>query len=193
MSLDKNELIKLAHFFLHDFEKDKFGTVLFYQIISLGLYSFFWIYKTNKMLEKIDGESPESKRSMFVLFVIPVFWFLIGFFTNKYLFLNNVPTFFHTINIVMWSLIIFLSLQYLYDFSKSYAKLTETHPLIWYLLLYSGYLATILHFFNFNFLLFLVFVPILTIPSMQEILNITAREVLRTSQKNHFIHKERMA
>lgn len=184
-------LRSLENFFLNDFEEKHFLKVFFLLVFSLGLYAISWIYNVNKKLELIDDDAPDSRRAIFILFLFPVGWALIYVVLSKLIFTNN--PFLHYVNVIVWFLLIFLSLKYLYDFCDSFGKLTRSSGMVWYLLNYSGYLGVILILFDIYYLLYLVVIPICTIPAMQEFMNLTAKYTLAEAQKEHFKSQERLA
>lgn len=184
-------LNKLEVFFLEDFEEQSFLKVLVLLIFSFGLYFLSWIYNINRKLELIDDDAPDSNRAFFILFLFPVGWSLIYLVLTRLIFSFNIYMFWS--NIIMSGAIIYLSLNYLYQFSISFGKLTRTSGLMWYILLYTGYLGVIPIFFNIYYLVFLVIISISSIAIMQEFLNITSRDTLEKSQREHFKNTERLA
>lgn len=180
---------KLEIFFLNDFEEENPLKVFLLIIFTLGIYALSWIYKLNTKLELIDDEAPDSKRAFSVLFILPFGWTLIYFVLLKLIF-QGTNIYLSIFNYVVWSALIFLSLKYVYDFCISFGKLTRTLGIVWYFLIYSGYLGIIVLFFQIYYMWPLIVIPVLTIPSMQIFLNISARYILEEAERGHFKSKE---
>ncbi len=159
--------------------------MILYMILSLSLYFIYWIYKINVKIEKILDSCPDSKRCFAILFVIPLSWATIYLLLKKFIFFEYFQPL-EIANYVMWSIIVFLSLQYIYEFCIAFGKITTTNGLVWYLFLYPGYFAIILFFLNFYYTLPLIFFPIITIPAMQASLNKKANLCYVKKQELYF-------
>ncbi|MCA9496817.1 MAG: hypothetical protein KC589_07765 [Nanoarchaeota archaeon] len=155
-------------YFCNIYETKNSILVLFFIIISAGTYIIKWIYDHNKIFEAVDKDAPDSMRGLIVTFVIPIIW-LIFITPLNFIFDNSIVIYW--INIIIWYIIIVLSLKYIYDFCSTFAMITQTKTLVWYLFLYSGYFGLVLLLFDFYVLWFLPFVTIFTIAFMQALLN----------------------
>lgn len=183
--IDNNNISKscLQNFY-EDIDK-KSGIKLFFLLISsLGIYIIKWIYFTNLSFEKADKNAPQSSRGAAILFIMPSLWLLFTFFFR--LLFEKLIQPFKIIDITVWGIITFLSLQYLYDFCLSYARITNTNGIIWYLLIYPGYYSVILLLFKFYYTIVLIIMPFVVIPIMQSIINKKASKYLLEDENNYF-------
>lgn len=180
---------KLEIFFLNDYDEENAFKVFLFIVFTLGIYALSWIYNLNRKLELIDDDAPDSNRAFSVLFILPFGWALCYFILLKLIFQTE-SIILNIANYIIWIALIFLSLKYLYDFCISYGKLTRTLGIVWYFLIYSGYLGIILIFFKIYYLWFLIVIPIITIPCMQIFLNMSARYILEEAERGHFKNKE---
>lgn len=183
MGKDKLSLKELE-FFYEDYEKELPFFVLVKIIFSCGLYLVWWIYKINQKLEKVDEMAPDTRRGLVILYVFPPLIIFI-LFVLEYL-IGLAPNFLMIINVLFWSLAIFLSLKYIYDFCNIFGKWTSSNGLIWYLFIYPGYFSIILYFFDFYYALPLIFFTIIAIPGMQAFLNIKERKFREMYERDRF-------
>jgi hypothetical protein len=185
-------------FFFYDFKLKNPAMIFFYMVISIGLYFVTWLFQVNKKLEEIDEKAPIASRAALVLVFLPLTWFFIIYFLDK--FTGNstniisvlVPS---IVKVLGWGLISFLSLMYVYDFCISFGKVTKTSGVMWYLAIYPGYfsliLTIILGFQYFVYTFYFLIFPILAIPFMQEVMNVRAADYTKSSQKSYFNYMER--
>ena len=137
-------------YFCNIYERKNSILVLFLIIITAGTYIIKWIYDNNKIFEAVDKEAPDSVRGIIVTFAIPIIWLI---FITPLNFIFDNSNIIYWINIIVWYVIIVLSLKYIYDFCSTFAKITQTKTLVWYLFLYSGYLGLVLLLFDFHYFL----------------------------------------
>ena len=164
--IDKEELGD----FFEEYRPLDSKAIIYKIIFTLGLYIIYWLYTTNYEFEKIDKDAPDSKRSIILLLCVPIIWYIVTIIIEK-LILSDIPLASDIIKITGWFIFTFLSLQYLYEFCKSYGKITKSSALLWYLFFYPGYYSVILIFFNFYYTIPLIFFPVITVPAMQAYLN----------------------
>lgn len=187
-------------YFFYDYKLKNPALILFYMIISLGLYFVTWIYQINKKLEEIDEKAPVANRAAFVLVLLPIAWYFIVYFLDMFTitstnYLNNLIP--EIVKVMGWGIISFLSLIYIYDFCISFGKVTKTSGVIWYIVIYLGYFSLILTIIlGFNFFIYtfyFLFFPIIAIPAMQETLNIRAMKFTKETQRSYFNYMDRKA
>jgi hypothetical protein len=170
--------------YYEDYDKQNPFLLFLFIVLTFGLYIIKWVYMTNKSFEKVDKSAPETQRATTVMILMPLIWgmmsFILKFYFDEKLLLVKI------IEYGGWALIIFLSLQYTYDFCSSFGRMTQTSSLFWYLLLYPGYLSLILLAFGFVHSMFLVFLPVIVIPIMQDLINLKADEVQIEKQRQRF-------
>ncbi len=159
--------------------------LMIYMILSLSSYLIVWLFFTNKFFEKIDENAPDSRRAGIILFFFPISLAILNYifgliFTS--LIAKKIIFFF---NVLVLSIIIFLNLQYLYDFCNSFGKFTRSSILTWYLFLYAGYFSFILLFFTY-WTFFLIIIPMFTVPAMQDILNKKIQSIKLRNERNEF-------
>ena len=172
-------------FFYEKYEVNYPAIILFKIIITFGLYVIWWFYKMNIKLEEVDGDAPSSKRGVIILlFLIPGFEGVL-FVLEKLVFINAQNLLF-IVTAIGWSLVIFLSLKYIYDFCDCFGKWTASSGLFWYLAIYPGYFSIILYFYHFYYALPLLFFSIITVPAMQAFLNIKERKFREMKEHNNF-------
>ncbi len=178
-------------FFYSDFEKKPPLLMLLFMVLSLGFYAINWIYFMNKKLDEIDDDSPQPERGLIILFFFPVVFSII--MQILYNIMKIPEGVFLSITYTVWSLIIFLSLKYIYDFCLSYSKVTQTNALFWYIFIYLGFPAVVLFFFNFPYALPLMFFTMITIPAMQSYINKEAEKYQLKKKGDYFnsMHKAR--
>ena len=133
--------------YFHNYQHVTAPLVLGLIIISLGTFIFPWIYTKNKEFEYLDPQTPDPRRGIVVLMLLPFGWGYFFYIFKNLIFSHPLIT---TIDIVGWSFIIFLILKYIFDFCQSFGKITDTSGWGWF---------------------FLFLVPFLTIPAMQAELN----------------------
>jgi len=182
--------LKDLEYFYDDFERETPLIVLLKIIFSLGIYTLIWIYKLNKRLEKADKSAPNTNRGVVILYLMPTFVILLSvileffFLFPKYIM--------GTYNVLFWSIIIFLSLKYIYDLCECFGKWTGSSGLFWYLAIYPGYFSIILYFLNFYYALPLLFFTIITIPAMQGFLNYKEIKFRELFERDEFNKKSRV-
>ena len=189
MNTPKLNLNDLEYFF-EDYKREIPILVLIKIIFSFGIYIFVWIYKMNQQLERVDEMAPDSRRGFFILFLIPIVIFVISIVIEKLFQLPNYTI--ATYNAIFWSINIFLSLKYIYDFCESFGKWTGSNGLFWYLVIYPGYFSVILYFLDFLYVLPLLFFTIIAIPSMQGFLNIKEIKFRAMFERDQFNKKSRV-
>jgi len=189
MNTPKLNLNDLEYFF-EDYKREIPILVLIKIIFSYGIYIFVWIYKMNQQLERVDEMAPDSRRGFFILFLIPIVIFVISIVIEKLFQLPNYTI--ATYNAIFWSINIFLSLKYIYDFCESFGKWTGSNGLFWYLVIYPGYFSVILYFLDFLYVLPLLFFTIIAIPSMQGFLNIKEIKFRAMFERDQFNKKSRV-
>lgn len=178
---------KLEYFFV-DYDKQNPIIILLFMVLSFGFYFVKWIYDTNKKLEEIDDEVPDSNRAAIIMLIMPLTW--LGIITIlKNVVTENLKMLIITFEILGWSFIIFLSLKYTYDFCLSFGNLTRSDGLTWYIFIYPGYLSLILLTINFYYTLPLYLFTFSAIPAMQAVMNKRADEYTRKYQKETFNSK----
>ncbi len=169
--------------------------ILLYILFSLSFYIIYWLYITNKDLSEIDENAPDPNRAISVLLIIPSLFFLLSFILKKYIFHfsnsvllgiswnfkymnidSNFEHFYGVIEFIIWVLIIMLILKYFFDFSISFAKVTKTEFIIWYVFLASEVFGFVFLLFGNYFFFIISFFTIIAIPAMQEKLNILAHK-----------------
>jgi len=188
----KNSKEKLRYFF-SDYEEKNSKILLLYIIFSFSFYIIYWIYNTNKNLLEIDENAPDPNRAITVLLIIPILWFLITYCIKKFFLktgeylltiswnrdLNNfqIENFsLGIIELLIWFLIILLIIKYFYDFCFSFGNFTKTNPLTWYVFLSSEIFGIFFLLLGFIPLFTLVFFTIITIPAMQEKMNLLSHK-----------------
>lgn len=175
---------KQDSFFRH-VEEQSPVKLFFAMVLSLTLYSIYWIQKTNLILEYHDEDAPESGRAVLVLVLIPLIWGVISFILSV-LIKNQIIMW---INLLGWLVVTMLTLKYVYDFFVSFGKMTGTSGALWYFLFYPGYFSMILLFFKITTTLPLLIFTILTIPAMQEYLNYKFQKVTQRDSNLRFNQK----
>lgn len=158
--------------FYNTFKELNPAVVLGLILISGGLYIIAWMYSQNKEMEKIDEDSPELTRCAFILFGFPFTWLMITVII-KFVFFNNVevPQAMIISEITVWTFIIMLIFKYIFDFCKTFSKITRTNTLIWFVLISLGIVGLIGVSIQSFFLTPFAFFLAMTIPAMQEELN----------------------
>jgi len=160
--------------FYSEYKIKSAGKVLMLMIFSFGFYFINWIYLVNLRFSKFDKEnSPNPKRGLVIMFLIPFSWLLIMGVLKRLIFRSYVEIMFW-IDVVGWILIILLFLQYLYDFCICFGKFTLSNGFVWYLFLWVGFFPLVLIPFKMYYFLPILFFPVISIPAMQEKLNFEA-------------------
>jgi len=175
----------LIDFYL-DYKMFSLVFLSFMMFFSVGFYLVFWVYNLNRKFEKFDfANSPDSSRGFVILFVIPLIWLFV-MFIFKVLIFSGGGIILRVVNIVGWFLVMFLVLQYLYDFCVCFGKFTMTNGFIWYMFLWVGFFPLVLvPFGSFYFLPILMF-PIITIIVMQWKLNLETDRFSRSLKDSKF-------
>ena len=145
--------------------------LVFMMILSFCSFLVLWVYNLNKRFENFDSDkAPDSARGLVIMFLMPVFWVILMYILKLFLLSSFLPIL-KFVDMVVWSFIIFLALQYLYDFCICFGDFTMTNGVVWYVFLWIGFFPLILlPFGSFYFTPILIF-PIVTIPLMQKTLN----------------------
>ena len=144
--------------------------LLLLMFLTAGLYLINWIYFKNREFENYDEDAPDSKRGAVLLLIFPFTWFGLVWLFKTYLFSTDL-VFVTSIELVGWLFIMFLMLQYIYDFCDTYSRFTKTKSLIWYICIFPGFVSLILVPLKFPYALPLLFFTIIAIPAMQAKLN----------------------
>ncbi len=122
--------IKNPRYFYSNLTQINTFYLFFLIIITLGFYFIDWLYTNNKVFEILDSDAPDKERTFFVIFLIPVTWFLVNYFAKILGLLNNAV---RITSYIGWFLIVVLIIKYLYDFTASFGKITETYGTFWFL------------------------------------------------------------
>lgn len=176
------------YYFYSELEDESVFRIFAFMLISLGCYIITWIYKINIILKHVDEDAPDPLRGVFVMFFFPVVWYFIVLIL-KFLIFKSLPAISGALIWIGWALIIFLSLKYFYDFSKSFGKVTQSNPFFWYFSLYLGYYSLVFIFLNFWILAPFLLFPICTIPAMQATLNWKGKAILERESRFRFNRK----
>lgn len=158
--------------------------LMVFMFFTASLYLIFWLYSMNLKLEKIDPDAPDSRRGAVILFFMPITGAIVLtvfelFFFPK--FTNEV----RILSLFFWSFIGFLSLNYVYDFCRSFSKVTNTSWNQWYFFIFPGYISFILFFFEFYYMIPLLFFPAAAVPAMQNVINNIAESIKKRSNADH--------
>ncbi len=135
-------------------------------IITFGLYVINWLFLRNKEFELIDEDAPDSKRGLALMVFLPFGWGLI-MYVSKALIFTGEPIILGIMEIVIWGLIIFLLVNYIFDFCISYSKVSKSNPLIWFILFLLGFVGLISSGLEFYYLSPLFFFAIIAVVAMQ--------------------------
>ncbi|MFW6285789.1 MAG: hypothetical protein ACOC16_01300 [Nanoarchaeota archaeon] len=119
--------------YFHNYKHMSGPLVLGLIVISLGLFAIPWIYTKNKEFINIEPDAPDPKRGVAVIMILPFIWGY-SFFILRELVIKHPITI--GIEILGWSFIIFALLKYIFDFCKSFGKITETSGIIWFFLFF---------------------------------------------------------
>lgn len=176
-------------FMFYDYERKNVMMILLYLIVTLGLYIIPWIYFHNKKFEEIDEKAPDSKRGAVILFLLPVLTYSLFLVLKTIFFPESLEL--EILEIVLWGLVIFLTLKYIYEFCYSFARITNTKTLPWYLLIYVGYSSFILALFGFHQALYVGVIFFIGIISMQEAINVMCFKVMSKKEKDSFNYMKR--
>lgn len=171
-------------YLFYDYERKNVLLVFLYLFLTLGLYAIPWIYYHNKKFEEIDPSAPDSKRGAFILFIFPVFIYSFFLVAKTIFFQDSLEL--RIAEIVVWSIEIFLTLKYVYEFCESVGRLTVTKTWPWYLFVYIGYCSYILALFGIIYALFALIVLFIGIVSMQEAINVMCYRVKTYRDKERF-------
>lgn len=187
--IEKRSILEKFYF---DFEPKSPIMVLIFMVLSLGTYFINWIYMMNLRFEKFDvnstsdfGKAPDSNRGLIVMFLIPFSWLVSMGILKKLIFSQYLDILFW-IDLVGWFLIIFLFLQYLYDFCICFGKFTTSNGFIWYLFFWVGFFPLVLLPFEMYYFMPILFFPIITIPAMQAKINYQIDVFSRVSNDKEF-------
>ncbi len=159
-------------------------------ICTLGLYLISWVYQKNKEFEEFYDDSPDSNRGAVLMLVFPFAWLLIIWVFKAVIFVDSIE-FLTTLSVIGWIFIMFMILEYLYEFCLAYGQFTRTNGLVWYYTIFPGFLALILVVLGFWYTLPLLFFPYMTIPAMQAKLNYESTRYGLNYLKNEFYRHER--
>lgn len=180
----------LRYYLAQNYEQQNSFKLLLKLLFSFGLYGIKWIYFHNKFFTTLDDRAPEPLRGAFILLIIPVLIYVIELLLLL-LFTQKLATLVRYNFYLIWAIFIFLSLKYLYDFCLSFARVTNTNVLIWYILLYIGYFPVVFLALNIYLPLWTYLIPILAVTLMQALLNRIVEEELLFEEKNRFNQKPR--
>ena len=179
----RSEALEKKKLFYHEFRQTNASLVLGLIIISFGIFLIPWFYKKCKELSYLDNNTPEPQRAAAILFLIPIGWFIITKILTK-LIITGSPG--KVITMIGWSLILFLIIKFLHDFSLVFGNITGTTGTYWFLILLIGVVGvvgTILQYYYMSILiLFLIFV----IPAMQLELNSHFSRITMKKDSNVF-------
>ena len=187
MSKIKNNYYLLDYY--ENYDKITPITVLVLMVFSLGLYFVFWIYSRNKEFEKYDfDDSPDSKRGLILMTLVPFIWFLITVFLNNFFY--RFPIFIFFISFIGWFLIIFMLLQYLFEFCMCLGRFTSTNGFIWYMYIWVGFIPLLMISLDSYLLISMMVFPVFSLVFMQVKLNSACDKFLiKRNSLTHFEHK----
>lgn len=171
-------------YLFYDYERKNVLLIFLYLFLTLGLYAIPWIYYHNKKFEEIDPAAPDSKRGAFILFILPILIYSFFLVAKTIFFQDSFEL--RIAEIIVWSLEIFLTLKYVYEFCESVGRLTVTKTWPWYLFVYIGYCSYILALFGIVYALFALIVLFIGIVSMQEAINVMCYRVKTYRDKERF-------
>ena len=191
MSMADDEFKERLIYFYNNYEEKSPIKVLLLMLVSLGFYTITWVYFTNRVFEKLDENAPDSKRGVILLLFFPLFLFLIMFILKTIIF-SETNNYLYAIEIIGWGCIIFLSLNYIYDFCVSFGMITKSRGVYWYFLLYVEYLGLVLAAFGFFYTTFLILLTIITIPFMQWYLNYKSKEICIKDSMSYYNRIEKI-
>lgn len=134
--------------------------------ITLGLYIINWIFMRNKEFELMDHDAPDAKRGLALMVFLPFGWGFVMFIFKKLIFTGE-PLLLGIMEILIWGLIVFLLMNYIFDFCLSFSKISSTNPIIWFIPFLCGFIGIISTVFEFYYLTPLIFFTIILIPAMQ--------------------------
>lgn len=169
--------VKDLYYFYDDYEEKDPIKIMIFMILTLGLYFIYWIYNINNKLSELDDASPDPKRGVIILLFLPLMWYIFVLIFRFLIFTSDLGLV-KGIEITGWSFVIFLSMQYLYEFCQSFGKVTHSSGLTWYLFLYVGYFSVVLLLFSFYYTVPLIVFPFFTLPAMQSFMNNHANKIM---------------
>lgn len=181
--MDSKPNIVMRDNFFKDFKESNPSLILGLIIISIGLYIINWIYLISKDFESLDDEAPEPNRGAALMMIIPFGWFFIIFTLKEIIFKGTYILVLGIIEIVVWGLIIFLILKFLYDFCKTYGKITKTNHFFWFGFFFLGLIGIVATTLGHYFVSPLIFFLFIVVPAMQAELN--------TVYKTHFLRRKK--
>lgn len=178
----------LRYFLAQNYEGENSFKTLIKLLLSFGLYMIFWFYKHSSFFKTLDKQAPEPLRGAFILFIIPVSLYLLE--TLLILLLPELLGKILYYNFYfLWAIWIFLSLKFIYDFCCSFARVTNTSSLFWYILLYLGYFPVLFLSLGIKLPFWTYLSPLLAVFLMQALLNRIIEEELLFEEKNSFNRK----
>ena len=118
---ERSQVTKTSNFY-KDYRETNPTLVLGIILISFGFYIIH--YMKNKEFEEIDSNSPEAARGAIILMVLPFIWFFIIFIIKKII-TENLNILIKICETIGWSIIIFLILNYIYDFCMTFGRITK--------------------------------------------------------------------
>jgi hypothetical protein len=148
------------------YSETSLAVVLALMIITAGLYIINWLFLRNREFELMDEDAPDSKRGLALMVFLPFGWGLIMFVSKALLFTGE-PLLLGIMEIVIWGLIIFLLVNYVFDFCLSYSKITKSNAMIWFSMFLIGFIGIISTSIQFYYLSPLVFFAVITVVAMQ--------------------------
>lgn len=185
---DKNLMLREL---FQEYKKENPFVLFLILLVTLGAYGINWIYLKNKKFYDVCEDSPDPKRGLVLMFFFPFSWIII-FYEARIIF-GGLTQFFKIIELIGWFIIMFLILQYVYDFCENFADLTNSIAFFWYIGIYLGFLGLILSVIGFYYLLPMLLFPITTIPVMQAKLNQIYYKFRAKEEKSSFEIKARKA
>lgn len=177
-----DEIDKKKLRYCHEFEPTSGSLVLGLIIVSFGAFLIYWFYEKCRQLSCIENSTPEPRRAIAVLFMLPLLWFIIARIIQKLIFTGS---FGYYLSVVGWLLILIFIIVFLYDFCLVFGKVTDHNPLYWFIILLFGIFGIVgLLFKNYYFSFLLIFL-IFVVPSMQLELNSHFAKIM-VKKGNHF-------
>ena len=154
-----NEIIK-------GYEKSSPLIIMILIILTLGVYVINWIFLRNREFEFMDNDAPDAKRGLALMIFLPFGWALTMFVLKKLIFTGE-PLILGILEIVIWGLIVFLLMNYIFDFCLCFSRITKTSPIIWFIPFLLGFVGSIFLALGFYYVSPLIFFTIIVVPAMQ--------------------------
>lgn len=154
-----NDIIK-------SYEKSSPSIVMLLIILTLGVYIINWLFLRNREFEMMDNEAPDAKRGLALMVFLPFGWTFIMFIFKKLIFTGE-PLILGIMEIVIWGLIVFLLMNYVFDFCLSFSRITKTSVIVWFVPFLLGFVGGIFLALGFYYVSPLIFFAIIVVPAMQ--------------------------